>query len=151
MTLGEACNREVIITTPEMSILEAATLMKSCHVGDVVVVEDRDAQRVPIGILTDRDIAMALVDRAVRLPYLRVVDLMSRDLLTGVQEENLYDAIKKMQSQGVRRLPVVNAEGGLEGILTFDDLIELLSEELSDLANLLATAQKRERLHGLER
>jgi CBS domain-containing protein len=75
-----------------------------------------------------------------------VVDLMSRDLVTGVQDENLYDAIKKMQSHGVRRLPVVNAEGGLEGILTFDDLIERLSEELSDLAKLLATAQKRERL-----
>jgi CBS-domain-containing membrane protein len=147
VTLGEVCNREVIITTPDMSVMEAATLMKSCHVGDVVVVEERGAQRVPVGILTDRDIALTLVDRAVRLPYLRVNDVMTRELVTGSESENLFDVVKKMQSHGIRRLPVVNAKGSLEGIVTFDDLIELLSEELSDLAKLLAAEQKRERLH----
>jgi CBS domain-containing protein len=147
VTLGEVCNREVVIATPDMSVMEAATLMKSYHVGDVVIVTERDGQRAPIGILTDRDIVMALVDRAVRLPYLRVSDVMSRDLVTGVGDENLCDVIKKMQSHGVRRLPVVNAHGGLEGILTFDDLVELLSDELSELARLMAVEQKRERLH----
>ena len=147
MTLGEVCNREVVIATPDMSVMEAATLMKSCHVGDVVVVTERDGHRAPIGILTDRDIVMALVDRAVRLPYVRVGDVMSRDVVTGVGDENLFDVIKKMQPHGVRRLPVVNAHGGLEGILTFDDLVELLSDELSELARLMAVEQKRERLH----
>jgi CBS domain-containing protein len=56
-----------------------------------------------------------------------------------------------MQSSGIRRLPVVNDEGALEGIVTFDDLIELLSEELADLAMLLDKEQKRERLGRVER
>lgn len=150
MTVGEVCNRDVIIAKPDASLLEAARLMKSCHVGDIVIVEERERRRVPIGILTDRDIALAVVDRLVRLPYLRIADVMSRDLVTSVEDENLYDAVKKMQSHGIRRLPVVNAAGGLEGILTFDDVIELLSEELTDLAKLVVREQKKERLQRLE-
>ena len=57
----------------------------------------------------------------------------------------LYDVLKKMQSYGIRRLPIVNERGGLAGILTFDDVLEVLSEELTDLARLVATEQKRER------
>lgn len=145
MTVGEVCNREVVVTTPPASLVEAATLMKSCHVGDVVVVEELGSQRMPVGILTDRDIALALAGRAARLPYLRVSDVMSHDLITAVEDENLRDAIGRMQAHGVRRLPVVNTAGALQGILTFDDVVELLSEELWELAKLVATEQKRER------
>lgn len=70
---------------------------------------------------------------------------MSTGLVTSLEGENLYDPLKKMQARGVRRLPVVNDGGGLEGILTFDDVVELLSEELTDLARLVAKEQKRER------
>jgi CBS domain-containing protein len=69
---------------------------------------------------------------------------MSERLVTALERESLYDVLKKMQSYGIRRLPVVNEHGGLEGILTFDDVIELLSEELTDLAKLVAKEQKRE-------
>jgi CBS domain-containing protein len=143
MTAGEVCNRQVVFTRAEASILDAVALMKAHHVGDVVVVRDPDGERVPIGILTDRDVALA-VDRLLRLPRLRVADLMSADLVTSPEHASLYDVLKKMQSHGIRRLPVVNDSGGLEGILTFDDVIELLSEELTDLAKLVARAQKRE-------
>lgn len=144
MTAGEVCNRQVVFTRPETSIVDAVGLMKAHHVGDVVVVREPDGERVPIGILTDRDVALA-VDRLLRLPHLRVADLMSVDLVTSPERESLYDVLKKMQSHGIRRLPVINDRGGLEGILTFDDAIELLSEELTDLAKLVAKEQKRER------
>ena len=147
MTAGEVCNREVVIARPEATIIEAATLMKNHHVGDVVVVEERGGARVPIGILTDRDIALTLVThRPTQLYTLRLRDMMSHDLVTSLEAENLHEALKKMQSSGVRRLPVVNDDGGLEGILTFDDVIELLSEELTDLAKLVVNEQKRERV-----
>jgi CBS domain-containing protein len=146
MTVGESCNREVVITKPDALLVDAARLMKLHHVGDVVVVEEQDGRRLPVGILTDRDVALAVVDRLVRLPYLRVAEVMSRDLVTSVEDESLSDAVKKMQSHGVRRLPVVNAAGGLEGIMTFDDVIELLSEEVTDLAKLVVREQKRERV-----
>lgn len=144
MTAGEVCNRQVVFAKPETSIVDAVSLMKTDHVGDVVVVRELDGERQPIGILTDRDVALA-VERLLRLPQLRVVDVMSADLVTALESENLYDALKKMQSHGIRRLPVVNDRGGLEGILTFDDVVELLSEELTDLAKLVVKEQKRER------
>jgi CBS domain-containing protein len=147
MTAGEVCNRQVVFTRPETSIVDAVALMKTHYVGDVVVVREPDGERVPVGILTDRDVALA-VDRLLRLPHLRVADVMSADLVTSPERESLYNVLKKMQSHGIRRLPVVNDHGGLEGILTFDDVIELLSEELTDLAKLVAKEQKRERDHA---
>jgi CBS domain-containing protein len=144
MTAGEVCNRQVVFTRPDTSIIDAVDLMRVHHVGDVVVVREPDGERVPIGILTDRDVALA-VDRLLRLPHLRVADLMSVDLVTSPERESLYDVLKKMQSHGIRRLPVINDRGGLEGILTLDDVMELLSEELTDLAKLVAKEQKRER------
>jgi CBS domain-containing protein len=137
-----------VFTRPETPIVDAVGLMKAYHVGDVVVVREPDEERVPIGILTDRDVALA-VERLLRLPQLRVADVMSADLVTSPESENLSEALKKMQSHGVRRLPVVNDRGGLEGILTFDDVVELLSDELTDLAKLVAKEQKRERNHAV--
>jgi len=96
-----------------------------------------------VGIVTDRDIALA-IDRLRRLPHLTVADVMSGDLVTSSERESVYDVLKKMQSHGIRRLPVVNERGGLEGILAFDDVIELLSEEMTDLAKLVAKEQKYE-------
>jgi CBS domain-containing protein len=147
MTAGEVCNRQVVFAKPETSIVDAVGLMRTHHVGDVVVVREPDGDRVPIGILTDRDVALA-VERLLRLPHLRVADVMSANLVTSPESENLYESLKKMQSHGIRRLPVVNDGGGLEGILTFDDVVELLSEELTDLAKLVAKEQKRERNHA---
>ena len=143
MTAGDVCNRQVVITTPGMRVVEAADLMKAHHVGDLVVVRQADGERVPIGILTDRDIALS-VGRLVRHPELKVLDVMSANLVTSGEGESLYDVLKRMQSHGIRRLPIVNERGVLEGILTFDDVIELLSEELTDLAKLVVREQKRE-------
>jgi CBS domain-containing protein len=144
MTAGEVCNRQVVFTKPETPIVDAVGLMRAHHVGDVVVVREPDGERVPIGILTDRDVALA-VDRLLRLPRLKVADVMTAELVTSPERDHLHDVLKKMQSHGIRRLPVVNDRGGLEGILTFDDVIELLSEELTDLAKLVAKEQNRER------
>ena len=151
MTVGEVCNREVVITRPDASLLDAARLMNRHHVGDLVVVKEPDDQRVPMGILTDRDIALALVDWPDRVAQLAVSDVMSNNLVTAHEDENLSDTLKKMQSYGIRRLPVVNATGALEGIVTFDDIIELLSEELADLAKLVVREQKRERQERVAR
>ena len=112
----------------------------------LVVIEDRQNARVPIGIVTNRDITLCIADRAAELPYLRIADVMTNNVVTAMDRESLSEALRKMQSFGIRRLPVVNAEGILEGIVTFDDVIELLSQELTDLARLVATEQKRERV-----
>lgn len=145
MLAGEICNRDVVITTPSESVLQAAQLMRQYHVGDVVVVEERQGQQIPQGILTDRDIVIELIAKEVELQSINIGDVMSLELLTAQENEDVLDVLKRMRHKGVRRIPVVNRTGGLVGILTTDDVIDLLAEQLSNLAGLVRRQQNEER------
>jgi CBS domain-containing protein len=146
MTVGEFCTREVVIIRKDDTVIEAARLMRDHHVGDLVVVEERGDQRIPVGILTDRDIVVEVIAKeAGYLPTLAVGDIMSMELVTVLEAESLADALKRMCSRGVRRIPVVNRSGGIEGILSLDDLLEQLCEEMTDITKLIAWQQKREK------
>jgi CBS domain-containing protein len=115
-------------------------------VGTLVVVDEQDGRRTPVGILTDRDLVVrVLTADGHDIAALVVDNVMTQPLVTVSEHESLFDALKKMRSFGVRRLPVVNEHGGLEGLLTFDDLIDVVAEELSDLSALVSREQKRER------
>lgn len=144
MKVGEICNREVVVIDREAAILEAAQLMRRRHVGDVVVTEERGGARVPVGILTDRDIVVELLAEQVPLEAVAVGDAMSSELLTVSEEEEVMDAIQRMRGRGVRRVPVVDHSGALAGILAVDDLIDLIAEQLSDLVKLIGNEQQRE-------
>lgn len=143
MPIGEICNREVVIAEKSLSVTEAAGLMRVHHVGDLVVVEDRAGRPHPIGILTDRDIAVEVVAAGVNPEALTAGDIMTPDLATLRESEGLYEALRYMRDKGVRRMPVVDSDGALVGILTLDDLLTLLAEELTNVAKLLS----RERQH----
>ena len=145
MTIGELCNREVVVVNMGENALEAAKLMRQYHVGDVVVVEDRDDRKVPTGILTDRDIVIELVAEQVDPESVTVEDVMSDQLLTINESDELLDTLEKMRAKGVRRVPVVGKEGELVGILTLDDVLDILAEALQDLALLAGREQRRER------
>ena len=144
MTISEFCNREVVFTKRDTSIPQAARLMRDHHVGNLVIVEKEAGVRRPVGIVTDRDIVVEVLAKDVPLDSVTVGDIMSHDLLLGEEEDGLWTTIQRMRSRGIRRIPVVNAEGGLEGILTVDDIFELLSEELAMLVRLIAHEQERE-------
>ena len=144
MNVAELCNREVIIIGQEDTVLEAAKLMRQYHVGDLVVVEKRQGVSFPIGILTDRDIVIELIAGEVDLDAVTVGDVMSYDLLTVSEDEAIADTIKLMRGKGVRRVPVVNKQGGLEGIIAVDDLIDLLAEQMQDIVSLISCGQKKE-------
>lgn len=146
MTVGEFCNRQVVIAHRDESVPEAARRIRDFHVGTIIVVDEQDGRRMPVGVLTDRDLVVSVLAGDRRdIDALKVGDVMTMGLVTAQEHESLLDALKKMRSFGVRRLPILNDAGGLEGILTFDDLIDLVAEELSDLTNLVAREQKRER------
>ena len=146
MKTGEFCTREVVVVRKDNTVIEAARYMRDYHVGDLVVVEERGGERIPIGILTDRDIVVGVIAKdANYLPSLAVGDIMSMDLMTTREHESLSDTLKKMCSLGIRRIPVVNERGGLEGILSIDDLLEQVCEELTDITRLIALQQRRER------
>lgn len=144
MPIGDYCNREVVITVQDCSIREAAQLMRHHHVGDLVVVESDEGQRRPIGVLTDRDLVLAVLAQDVAPEEVAVRDVMSAEPVLAREDEDLWDTLYRMQSRGVRRLPVVNMMGTLEGIITVDDLLELFTEYLHDLVKVVTREQERE-------
>ncbi|MGD8515124.1 MAG: CBS domain-containing protein [Granulosicoccaceae bacterium] len=144
MSAGEYCNREVIVVDKAESVREAIRLMRSNHVGDVVVVEQQGNLTVPLGILTDRDIVIEILAEEVALDTVTIGDVMSYELVTVGEDTMLMDAIKLMRSKGVRRLPVVDQQGGLVGLLTVDDVLDLIVEQMSDLVALVSNQISKE-------
>ncbi len=144
MSVGKFCNREVVITGRETSILETARLMRRHHVGDVIVAESRDGQQVPVGIVTDRDMVVELLAEEVDLKAVDIGDVMSFDLVVVQEDADLLETVKLMRGKGVRRIPVVNDRGGLVGLLALDDLLELIAEQVGDLVHLIRNEQERE-------
>ena len=144
MAVGEICNREVVITEKTVSVVDAARLMRTHHVGDLVVVEDKGGRKHPAGIVTDRDIVVEVVAAGVNPDALKVSDIMGPEVATVRESEGLFEALRYMRDKGVRRMPVVDREGGLVGILTLDDLLSLLAEEMTELAKLVSRERQRE-------
>ena len=143
MSVRTLCNREVIVAEAETSVAEAAVLMRRFHVGDLVVVNEGEARR-PTGLVTDRDIVVEVLAEGLDPQTVTLADIMTRELQTIAEEADFWEAIDQMRRNGVRRLPVVNQAGGLEGILTLDDALELISEALSGLVGLVSRERDQE-------
>lgn len=148
MNAGELCIREVVYAQPDEGIREAARRMRDHHVGDVVVVrEDERGNRKPVAMLTDRDLVVGvLAEDPEDAETLTVGDVLTRDeVFTVGERESVFRVVERMSSHGVRRVPVVDDRGGLVGLITFDDVVELLADTLDDLARLTARGRDRER------
>jgi len=144
MPIGEFCNREVVYATRETSILEAAQLMRRYHVGDLVVVDEADGNREPVGIVTDRDIVIEIISQSLDFNEFSVGDIMSPQLVSVQEEDGIFETIRLMRVKGIRRIPIVNPKGGLEGIVSADDILDLLAEEMTELAKVAPREQERE-------
>jgi CBS domain-containing protein len=144
MTIGTICNREVITVKAEATIFHAATLMRQYHVGDVVVIEERNGKIIPIGIVTDRDIVIELIATELDCKVITTGDIMTKNLTVIKENVGIFEAIQLMATKGVRRLPVVDENNGLCGIVTLDDLLMLLANEFNSLTKLISREQKNE-------
>ena len=144
MTAGELCSRTVVFAERDMGLVEAARLMRDHHVGALVVVDQADGKRVPVGVLTDRDIAVAVVAKEVDARTLRVGEVMSGEPITVREQDSVLDALRLMRARGVRRVPVTDAQGALVGILAADDVLEGIADELGDLARAIASGRAHE-------
>jgi len=137
MNIGEVCTREVYVLNPSEPVLQAAHEMRRRNVGCVIVVEQRGKPLVPVGIVTDRDIVRALPEHAGNLGALPVANVMTRDPLVLRESESIVDAMVRLRQRGVRRAPVVAAGGDLVGIVSTDDLLGVIAEQLGSLARLV--------------
>lgn len=138
-TAGEFCNRTTVIAKKGETLLDVAHRMREHHVGSVIVVEHSEQGAMPVGILTDRDIVvrvLAATDRHIHA--YRVSDVMTEDVVKAREDEDLLDVLKRMRAYGVRRVPVVNSTGHLQGIIALDDVVDFLQEQITDVSTLFS-------------
>lgn len=144
MRISDICTSDVVHLGAEGSLREAAETMRARHVGALVVIDEPDGERIPIGIITDRDIVLAVIAPGVAIEAISVADVMTRDVATCSEDQELFDAIGTMRERGVRRLPVLNAAGGLVGMVAADDIYGALATHLRELSVALTREQVRE-------
>ncbi len=146
MKTGEACNRTVVVVDREMPLGDAARLMREHHVGSLVVAKPTYGNK-PLGIVTDRDMVVEVMAEDLDYRTVTVGDIMGDKLVVAREQDDSLDTLKLMRSQGVRRIPVVTEKGDLAGIVTVDDLLEIVAEELEDIVHAIGNEQTRETKH----
>jgi CBS domain-containing protein len=144
MPIGEICSRNVVCAKRDTVVKAAAQLMREHHVGSVVVVEEMVEKRIPTGIVTDRDIAVAVVALGLDPEVIQIGDIAAGDLVTVREDWDLSEVVELMQIRSLRRMVVTDADGHLAGIVTADDVLSVLAEEMSELASMVGGERKRE-------
>ncbi|MCB9898161.1 MAG: CBS domain-containing protein [Planctomycetes bacterium] len=134
MTIGRICRREVDLARGDESALAAAQRMATRNVGSLLVL---DGARRPVGILTDRDIALRLVAAGRDAYTTTVAAIMTSEPHVVSEQTPIEDALAVMRAHGMRRLPVVDRAGALVGVVSLDDVVELLADEFDDVRRLL--------------
>ena len=122
---------QLVTAGPDTTVRDLAQLLQEGAVGSVVIVEDGE----PVGIVTDRDLALEVINRDLDFET-PASDVMTRDPVTVEAEMGVYEMCEKMKHNGVRRMPVIE-DGELVGIVTLDDLVVLLQDEMEDIADVI--------------
>lgn len=131
MAIKECCNIGVVCCNPDTPLSDVAALMRKHHVGDVIVIEDKEGERYPLGVVTDRDIVIETLSVQIDASVFTAGDIMSAPLVTIHEEAGFVETLRLMRDNKIRRMPVVTEAGVLAGIVTADDVINLLAMELS--------------------
>lgn len=133
MTVQNIARTAVMTAQRDQTTGNLATVMKEEDVGSVVVVEDRH----PIGIVTDRDLTLHVVEPRADPADVTAEEVMTETPVTVHTDAGIFEATAAMFEHAVRRLPIVDGEGNLTGIVTLDDLVVLLTDELDNLAGVI--------------
>jgi len=133
----------VAVVEPETTALATAQLMRKHHVGALVVVDGAQKAR-PVGIVTDRDLVLALMAEGLDPALFTAGDIMSIELVTAKPDMDVMQAVDLMCKHRLRRLVVSDDAGRLVGIATLEDVLELLARELGEMAAAVRGARDRE-------
>ncbi len=144
MKLAEVYTPNVACCSPQTTAAEAARLMREKHVGDLVILDDLEEERAPVGIVTDRDLVVAVMAAGLDARAVKVGDLMRAPVVLAEESEDATVAIERMRKHGVRRLPVVGAHGALQGVVSLDDLWSRLAADAAALDAVVTEGQRKE-------
>jgi len=146
MNAGSVCKRGVVTVAPTDDLVAAAHVMREKHVGYLIVAESAVHNRRVIGVLTDRDIVVAVLAQEVDAHELKVGDVMTRNPLLIDEGQSIEAVLCHMREAGVRRVPVVDRTGALAGVLSLDDVLERIAEQLINIAGSIRNEQRMERV-----
>lgn len=144
MKVGQFCKRGVISIRASADVAEAAKLMRDEHVGFLVVFDEGDEIRKPAGVITDRDIVLLVTARDVNAKDVTVADVMTRQPLIANEHDEMTDLLQAMRTAGIRRVPVVDTRGALQGVIAADDAIDLITGLLCDISGSIKHEQRQE-------
>ena len=137
MNVGSICTRNVAIVEAANTLQRAAMLMREHHVGALVVVQCTESAQEVVGIITDRDLVVEAMAGGADAEMVRVSEVCARTLVTVPTTAGIEEAVAALHQRGVRRLLVVTPEGGLAGVVSFDDLLAAVAADLARLADTL--------------
>jgi CBS domain-containing protein len=144
MLLKDACMPDVVYCGPDTNVTEAAHLMRRKHVGDLIIVEDPQGERIPLGVITDRDLVVEVLARDLDPATTKLVDIMRTPVVLAAETEDTAQAVERMRAHGVRRIPVVGESGALVGVITLDDLLRQFSADATALLDVVVKGQSHE-------
>jgi CBS domain-containing protein len=133
MTVYACCRTTVVTAGPGATVMEIARLMEDQNVGSIVITEDKK----PVGIVTDRDLVLRVIteERDPKITLIR--DVMTPDPVCLSWDTGLFKAMEDIRKMEIRRFPVIDGFGNVCGIITIDDIIRLLAEELECVASII--------------
>lgn len=144
MLLNSICTLDPACCSVRTTALEAAHIMRQKHTGDLVVVDEGEDKAAPLGIITDRDIVVEILGKGLDPAVTPVSTIIRTPVVIANESEDISHALELMRVHGVRRLPVVNHEGTLVGIITADDVLRNLAADASTLVDIVSREQAHE-------
>jgi CBS domain-containing protein len=146
MNVAALCRKSVETVRENDDLALAAKMMREKHIGYLIVVRPRvgDGCLLPVGVLTDRDLVVKVLAPRIDPGTLRVGDVMTQEPVVAKDSDEMKDALLTMRRIGVRRLPVTGSAGQLVGVLSLDDVLDTLAEDLGNVAGSIRREQRLE-------
>lgn len=142
MKITNICNRNAVVADENSDVLMAAQLMRQHHVSTIIIVSNKVSGKKPIGIISDQDLVFKVLAENRSVNDITLHDVMTMDMVCIRDDYEIIDTIHLMCLEGIRSAPVIDENGNLVGVLTMDNLFEILADEISNYVKIIGMGQQ---------